>query len=55
MAYETEVILKQLLLGILKSETLEEAQDLVKYLCDKEMVAQAEKEAEKFHVRKSNR
>jgi hypothetical protein len=43
MSQETEVILKQLLLQILKAETLIEAQGAIKFLCTKEDIAEAEK------------
>jgi hypothetical protein len=43
VALETNIILKQLLLQILKAKTLGEAQDSIKFLCSKEDIAEAEK------------
>ena len=41
MALETEVILKQIYLQLLKSETVEEARKAVEFLLTKEAVAEA--------------
>ena len=43
MAYETEVILKQILLNILSAESLEEIQTKAKLLVTKEQLAEIEK------------
>ena len=43
MSKETEVIVKQFLMTVLKAKTLEEAQEMVKFLCTKEDIAEAEK------------
>jgi hypothetical protein len=43
MSLETDIILKQLLLQILKAGSLAEAQNAIKFLCSKEDIAEAEK------------
>ena len=41
MSKETEVIVKQMLYQILKSKTLKEAQNAIKFLATKEDIAEA--------------
>ena len=43
MPKETEVLLKSLLLQSLNAKTLEEARNVIKFLCSKEDIAEAEK------------
>ena len=43
MLSETEIIIKQLLLTALKAESLEEVQAAIKFLCSKEVIAEAER------------
>lgn len=44
----SKMLLKSILLGVEKAETLEEAREVVEFLCDKETIAAAKQIAEKY-------
>ena len=48
------LLLKSILLGVEKAETLEEAREIVEFLCDKEEITAAKVLAEKKKSRRDN-
>ena len=55
MAYESQKMLKSILMSIEQAETLEEAKQIVEYLCDEDEVLAAKKIAEEKQARRNNK